>query len=70
METEKPGAGGAFGQAAREIEAEVQRVLAYIEERVVPRARRDGEKLLRRLSAELDQWADHLGDSSSAKKEK
>jgi hypothetical protein len=41
----------------------VKRVLELIEARVVPRARRDGEKVLRRISEELDRWADHLHDS-------
>ncbi len=51
------------GQAAREMEAEVKRVLEYIEERVVPRARQDGEKTLRRIAEELNRWADRLRDS-------
>jgi len=56
---------GTFEQAAREIEAEVKKVLEFIEERVVPRARRDGEKVLRRLSEELNRWADQLHDPPS-----
>lgn len=59
---EKPRGPGAFEQAAREVEAEVKRVLEVIEARVVPKARRDGEKVLRRISEELDRWADHLHD--------
>ncbi len=59
---EKSPRSDAFEQAAREIEAEVKRALDFIEERVVPRARRDGEKLLRRLSEELSRWADRLHD--------
>jgi len=51
-----------FEQAAREVEAEVKRVLDFVEERVVPKARRDGEKVLRRLAEELNRWADHLHD--------
>ena len=50
------------GQAAREVEAEVKRVLDFVEEKVVPRARRDGEKVLRRISEELNRWADQLHD--------
>ncbi len=61
MEQKSAGPGG-LGQAAREVEAEVKRVLELIEERVVPRARRDGEKVLRRISEELSRWADHLHD--------
>ena len=53
---------GAFEQAAREVEAEVKRVLEFVETRVVPKARRDGEKVLRRVSEELSRWADHLHD--------
>lgn len=51
-----------FEQAARDAEAEVKRVLEFVEERVVPRARRDGEKVLRRIAEELNRWADHLQD--------
>lgn len=58
---------GAFGQAAREVEAEVKRVLEFIEARVVPKARRDGERVLRRLSEELNRWADHLHDPPEGK---
>ena len=60
---EKSAPGGAFGQAAREVEAEVKRVLEFVEARVVPRARRDGERVLRRISEELNRWADHLHDA-------
>ena len=60
---EKP---GPFGKATREIEAEVKKVLEMVEERVVPRARRDGEKVLRRISQELSRWADHLHDQPGA----
>ncbi|HYM09715.1 MAG TPA: hypothetical protein VEU62_03240 [Bryobacterales bacterium] len=63
---EKPKGPGAFEQAAREAEAEVKRALEFIEARVVPKARRDGEKILRRISEELDHWADHLHDSPGA----
>ncbi len=55
---------GAFEQAAREVEAEVKHVLEFVETRVVPKARRDGEKVLRRISEELNRWADHLHDQS------
>ncbi|MBI3694822.1 MAG: hypothetical protein HY238_08290 [Acidobacteria bacterium] len=60
---EKPAGPGVLEQAAREVEAEVKRVLEFVEERVVPRARQDGEKVLRRISEELNRWADHLHDS-------
>ena len=56
------GLSGSFEQAAREIEAEVKKVLDFVEERVVPSARRDGEKMLRRLAEEMNRWADHLHD--------
>jgi hypothetical protein len=58
-----PGLPGTFEQAAREIEAEVKKVLDFVEERVVPSARRDGEKMLRRLAEEMNRWADHLHDA-------
>jgi hypothetical protein len=57
-----PGRSGSFKQATHEIEAEVKKVLDFVEERVVPRARRDGEKMLRRLAEEMHRWADHLHD--------
>ena len=68
MEKKSSGA-GAFEQAAREIEAEVKRILELIETRMVPRARRNGEKVLRRVAEELKRLADHLqeppaGDST------
>ena len=34
---------------------------------VVPKARRDGEKVLRRLSEELSRWADRLHDEEQQK---
>jgi hypothetical protein len=60
--SDQPGRTGRLEEAAREIEAEVKRVLEFVEERIVPRARRDGEKMLRRLAEELNHWADHLHD--------
>jgi hypothetical protein len=60
--SEKRTVSEAFEQAARELEAEVKRAIEYIESNIVPRARRDGEKVLRRLSEELNRWADRLHD--------
>ena len=57
---------GGFERAARDLEAEVKKVLDFVEERVVPRARRDGEKMLRRLAEEMNRWADHLHDPPAA----
>ena len=57
----------AFGHAAREVEGEVKRAIDYIESNIVPRARRDGESVLRRISEELNRWADHLQDKEKAK---
>jgi predicted enzyme related to lactoylglutathione lyase len=57
----------AFGQAARGAEAEVKRAIEYIDSNIVPRARRDGENVLRRLSEELNRWADHLHDKEQTK---
>ena len=59
---EKRSASETIEQAAREVEAEVKRAVEYIETNVVPKARRDGEKVLRRISEELSRWADHLRD--------
>jgi hypothetical protein len=59
---EKSTVSEAFDRAAREIEAEVKRAIEYIEANIVPKARRDGEKVLRRLSEELKRWADRLHD--------
>lgn len=64
---EKKSTAEAFEQAAREIEAEVKRAIGYIEANVVPKARKDGEKLLRRLSEELNRWADRLRDEERKK---
>lgn len=63
---EKSAPSGNWKQTAQEIEAEVRRVLEFVEERIVPRARRDGEKVLRRIAEELNRWADHLHDPPSA----
>jgi hypothetical protein len=59
---EKRSVSDAIEQAAHELEAEVKRAVEYIETNIVPRARRDGEKVLRRLSEELSRWADRLHD--------
>jgi hypothetical protein len=58
----KKSASEAFQDAAREVESEVRRAIEYIEANIVPKARKDGEKVLRRLSEELSRWADHLHD--------
>jgi predicted enzyme related to lactoylglutathione lyase len=57
----------ALGHAAREVEGEVKRAIEYIDSTMVPRARRDGESVLRRLSEELNRWADHLHDKEGTK---
>ena len=54
-----------FGHAAREVEGEVKRAIEYIDNTIVPKARRDGEKVLRRLSEELNRWADRLHDEET-----
>ena len=59
---EKRSVSEALEQAAREVEAEVKRAVEYIETNIVPKARRDGEKVLRRLSEELNRLADRLRD--------
>ena len=64
---EKRSASEAFEQAARGVEAEVKRAIEYIESNVVPKARRDGEKVLRRISEELSRWADRLHDEEQEK---
>ena len=65
--SEKRTVSEAFEQAAREVEAEVKRAVEYIETNIVPRARRDGERVLRRLSEELNHWADRLHDEGHNK---
>jgi hypothetical protein len=57
----------AFGHAAREVKGEVKRAIDYIESNIVPRARRDGENVLRRISEELNRWADRLHDNEQTK---
>jgi hypothetical protein len=64
---EKKTVSEAFEQAAREVEVEVKRALDYIETNIVPKARRDGEKVLRRLSEELSRLADRLRDQEQNK---
>ena len=59
---EKRSVSNAIEQAAREVETEVKRAVDYIETNIVPKARRDGEKVLRRLCEELSRWADRLHD--------
>ena len=66
--SEKRTVSEAFEQAAREVEAEVKRDVEYIETNIVPKARRDGEKVLRRLSEELSRWADRLHDDKEQNK--
>ena len=57
----------AANSAARGVEGEVKQAIEYIESNIVPRARRDGENVLRRLSEELNRWADRLGDKEQTK---
>jgi hypothetical protein len=45
--SEKRTVSEAFERAAREVEAEVKRTVDYIETNIVPKAQRDGEKVLR-----------------------
>jgi len=47
------------------VEAAAKRAVEYIETNIVPKARRDGEKVLRRLSEELSRWADRLHDDEA-----
>ena len=64
---EKRSVSEAFEHATREVEAEVKRAVEYIENNIIPKARRDGEKVLRRLSEELSRWADRLHDEEQQK---
>jgi hypothetical protein len=64
---ERKSASKAFENAARELEAEVKKALDYVEANVVPKARKDGEKVLRRLSQELSRWADRLHDEEQSR---
>jgi hypothetical protein len=57
----------AFEHAARGVEGEVKHAIEYIDSTIVPRARRDGENVLRRLSEELNRWADRLHDKEQTK---
>jgi hypothetical protein len=62
---DRKSAAEAFDKATHEVETEVKRVLEFVETKVVPKARRDGEKVLRRVAEELRRWADHLHDPPS-----
>jgi len=50
------------------VEAAAKRAVEYIETNIVPKARRDGEKVLRRLSEELSRWADRLHSDEAQNK--
>ncbi len=54
-------------QATREVEGQVKRAIDFIDTNIVPKARRDGENVLRRLSEELSRWADRLHDEEQKK---
>jgi hypothetical protein len=43
--------------AAREVEPQVKSAVEYIEANIIPKARRDGENVLWRVSEELGRWA-------------
>jgi hypothetical protein len=64
---EKDSVSKTFERAAREIQVDVKRAIEYIETNIVPKARRDGEKVLRSLSEELNRWADRLHDEKQNK---
>lgn len=51
---------GAFEDIGRALDRELQRLVEFVNERVVPAARQDSEVLLRRTARVLDQLADRL----------
>ncbi len=54
---------GAFEDIGRALDRELQRLVEFVNERVVPAARQDSEVLLRRTARVLDQLADRLTTS-------
>ncbi len=64
---EKKTVSEAIEQATREVEGQVKRAIDFIDTNIVPKARRDGENVLRRLSEELSRWADRLHDEEQKK---
>ncbi len=52
--------------AGRALDRELDRLVAYINETVVPAARQDSEKLLRRASEKLKDLADRLASETIA----
>ncbi len=58
--TEGPGVGGAVRGAAREVEAEVKRLIGYMNDEVVPEVRRSSSVGLRAAAEQLQKMAEHL----------
>lgn len=51
---------GRLERVGAQAEAEVRRVIAYVNDEVVPEVRRDGTRAMRGLAAELRRLADKL----------
>lgn len=51
---------GTFEDFGYTLDKELQRLIDFVENRVVPAARQDSEVLLRKAARMLDQLADHL----------
>lgn len=49
-----------FGSAGEKIEEDVRRVIAYLNERVVPEVRENSSKALRQAAEQLTKLAEHL----------
>ncbi len=51
---------GAFEDIGRSLDRELQRLVDFVNNRVVPAARQDSERMLRRTASVLEQLADKL----------
>lgn len=54
-----------FGGAGDRIEEDVKRVIAYLNDQVVPEVRQNGSKALRIAAGQLSRLADHLDRTRS-----
>lgn len=53
----------------RALDQEIKRLITFVDERIVPAARQDAHKLLRRAARELERLAEKLEKDKSGKTE-
>ncbi len=66
MTKQKKGVG--FEKAGRFLDEELQRLIDFVNDRVVPATRQDGEKILRSAAEKLQKAADRLAAQKEEKK--